>query len=224
MTAAAGTTGPHSDDERRPRESGATPKTTSRRRRLIIRLGHGGSVVVAAYFLIAYLIRSWGTIQDFDWSARIRAGWSPPASRSSSTTSPRPSSGGCSCAAAARAVPFRPAASVWGKSILARYVPGNVFMFVGRAWMSHSQGLSVERVSAAMVYEEAIGVCSAFFCDCRPLPLPGVPAGVDRAEPPRHSRAGGPGHRGSSGRSPGVCSACSTGRRWTSRWGSAPSS
>ena len=34
-------------------------------------------------------------------------------------------------------------------------------MFVGRAWMSHSQGLSVERVSAAMVYEQAIGVCSA---------------------------------------------------------------
>ena len=50
---------------------------------------------------------------------------------------------------------------MWGKSILARYVPGNVFMFVGRAWMSHSQGLSVERVSAAMVYEQAIGVCSA---------------------------------------------------------------
>ena len=50
---------------------------------------------------------------------------------------------------------------MWGKSILARYVPGNVFMFVGRAWMSHSRGLSVERVSAAMVYEQALGVGGA---------------------------------------------------------------
>jgi hypothetical protein len=34
-------------------------------------------------------------------------------------------------------------------------------MFVGRAWMSHAQGLPVDRVSAAMVYEQVLGVCSA---------------------------------------------------------------
>ena len=138
---------------------GATPKGSSRRR-FWMRLAQAAFVVVAAYFLIAYLVRSWGTIEDFDWT--LDPGWLV-------------ASGvaflvyyfaqavfwwmllrGCGARS-----PFWLAASVWGKSILARYVPGNVFMFVGRAWMSHAQGLSVERVSAAMVYEQAIGVCSA---------------------------------------------------------------
>lgn len=157
---AAGASGPGLDEAPQPPARGATPKVTSRRRRVITRLVQVAFVVVAAYFLVAYLIRSWGTIQDFDWT--LDPGWLV-------------ASGvaflvyyfaqavfwwmllrGCGARS-----PFWPAASVWGKSILARYVPGNVFMFVGRAWMSHSQGLSVERVSAAMVYEQAIGVCSA---------------------------------------------------------------
>ena len=70
---------------------------------------------------------------------------------------------------------------MWGKSILARYVPGNVFMFVGRAWMSHAQGLPVERVSAAMVYEQALGVCAAPARGGRPLPLLGVPPAASPA-------------------------------------------
>jgi hypothetical protein len=160
VSAAEGTTGPRSDEAGQPGEGGAPPKAASRRRRVIVRLVQAAFVVIAAYFLIAYLIRSWGTIQDFDWT--LDPGWLV-------------ASGvaflayyfaqavfwwmllrGCGARS-----PFWPSASVWGKSILARYVPGNVFMFVGRAWMSHSQGLSVERVSAAMVYEQAIGVCSA---------------------------------------------------------------
>jgi glycosyltransferase 2 family protein len=76
--------------------------------------------------------------------------------------------------------PFWPAASVWGKSILARYLPGNVFMFVGRAWMSHSHGLPVERVTAAMVYEQALGVCGALLAVAVLFPFweyrPGVTA------------------------------------------------
>ena len=88
--------------------------------------------------------------------------------------------------------PFWPAASVWGKSILARYVPGNVFMFVGRAWMSHSRGLPVERVTAAMVYEQALGVCARAARRGRALPLLGVPPRAHRAEPARHPGAGRP--------------------------------
>ena len=51
--------------------------------------------------------------------------------------------------------------AIWGSSILARYVPGNVFMFVGRAWLHHGQGLDLPRVGAAMVYEQALQLCSA---------------------------------------------------------------
>lgn len=138
----------------------AAPPRTSRRRRLVIRLVQAAIVAATVYFLAAYLARSWGSIEDFDWT--FDAGWLA-------------LSGvafliyyfvqawfwwlllrGCGAPG-----PFWPAASVWGKSILARYVPGNVFMFVGRAWMSHSCGLAVERVSAAMVYEQALGICGA---------------------------------------------------------------
>jgi glycosyltransferase 2 family protein len=119
-------------------------------------------VLVAAivYFLAAYLVRSWSTVKDYHWS--LRPGWLV-------------LSGLVFLAFyVSQAVawwlllrgfglhsPFPVAMSTWGKSILARYVPGNVFMFVGRAWMSHGQGLPVDTVSAAMVYEQALGVCSA---------------------------------------------------------------
>lgn len=119
-------------------------------------------VLLAAivYFLASYLLRSWTSIKDYDWT--LRPGWL------------------ALSALAFLAFYFAQAlawwlllrgfeldsqlsmaTATWAKSILARYLPGNVFMFVGRAWMCHAQGLSVERVSAAMVYEQALGVCSA---------------------------------------------------------------
>ena len=58
------------------------------------------------------------------------------------------------------AAPTRTVA-IWAKSILARYLPGNVFMFVSRGWMSYRQGLDVDRVSAGMVYEQALNVAGA---------------------------------------------------------------
>jgi hypothetical protein len=66
---------------------------------------------------------------------------------------------------------FRRASATWGKSILARYIPGHVFMFVGRGWMSHRQGLDVVRVGAAMVYEQALGVASALLTVAVLLPF-----------------------------------------------------
>jgi hypothetical protein len=137
---------------------GATPKPSSRR--LILRLIQVVIVATTVYFLAAYLRRSWDSIQDFDW--QFDAGWLA-LSGATFLVYYFAQAGfwwlllrGCGAPSA-----FWPAASVWGKSILARYVPGNVFMFVGRAWMSRSQGLAVERVSAAMVYEQALGLCGA---------------------------------------------------------------
>ncbi len=58
------------------------------------------------------------------------------------------------------AAPTRTVA-IWAKSILARYLPGNVFMFVSRGWMSYRQGLDVDRVTAGMVYEQVLNVAGA---------------------------------------------------------------
>jgi uncharacterized membrane protein YbhN (UPF0104 family) len=66
--------------------------------------------------------------------------------------------------------------AVWGSSILARYVPGTVFMFVGRAWLHHGQGLDLPRVGAAMVYEQALQLCSALLTVALLWPLARVEA------------------------------------------------
>ena len=55
--------------------------------------------------------------------------------------------GGCSCAGSHLRQPRAAPSPPGRKSILARYLPGNVFMFLGRAWMSHRQGLDVDRVT-----------------------------------------------------------------------------
>ena len=136
-------------------------------------------MAATVYFLAAYLVRSWGSIESFDWE--FDAGWLA-LSGVVFLVYYFAQAGfwwlllrGCGAPS-----PFWPAASVWGKSILARYVPGNVFMFVGRAWMSHSRGLSVERVSAAMVYEQALGVGGALLAVAVLFPFweyrPGVTA------------------------------------------------
>lgn len=145
--------GPDAD----PRRAG---RQVSRRRRAAARVAQAAIVAASAYFLAAYLARSWGSIQGFDWRLDLR--WLV-ASGLVFLAYYFAQAGlwwlllrGCGVRS-----PSWPAASVWGKSILARYVPGNVFMFVGRAWMSHSQGHAVERVTAAMLYEQALGVCGA---------------------------------------------------------------
>jgi uncharacterized membrane protein YbhN (UPF0104 family) len=177
VTAAEGTSGP-------PRPGGAPQGPggagrNSSRRRLIVRLVQAAIVAATVYFLATYLLRSWDSIEDFDWT--FDAGWLAVSGVAFLVFYFAQSwfwwllLRGCGAPS-----PFWPAASVWGKSILARYVPGNVFMFVGRAWMSHSRGLPVERVTAAMVYEQALGVCGALLAVAVLFPFweyrPGVTA------------------------------------------------
>jgi hypothetical protein len=61
--------------------------------------------------------------------------------------------------------------ATWGKSILARYLPGNVFMFVSRGWMSYRQGLDIDRVSAGMVYEQVLNVAGALMVTAALFPF-----------------------------------------------------
>lgn len=138
----------------------APQRLTPSWRRRLVRLAQVALVAATLYFLAAYLVRSWSSVKDYDWT--LRPGW-------------------LALSAAALLLfyfiqtvfwwmllrgfgmhsPFPVAAATWAKSILARYIPGNVFMYLSRAWLSHAQGLPVDRVSAAMVYEQALGVCSA---------------------------------------------------------------
>ena len=55
--------------------------------------------------------------------------------------------------------PPRPVAvSIWARSLLARYIPGSVMMFVGRAMMGATWGVSKKTTVAATIYEQLIGL------------------------------------------------------------------
>jgi len=131
-----------------------------RRPRPALRLAQYILAVVAIVFVALALGRSWDDVQAYDWT--LRPGWL--------ALSATVFLGYYLLQALAwwlllRAfdlhVPVRWAAASWGQSILARYVPGNVFMLLGRALSSQRRGLELRRVSAAMVYEQALAFCAA---------------------------------------------------------------
>lgn len=53
--------------------------------------------------------------------------------------------------------------AIWGKSLLGRYVPGNVLMVLGRVVLSHERGVPRRTTLAATAYEQvlALGVAAA---------------------------------------------------------------
>ena len=48
--------------------------------------------------------------------------------------------------------------SIWARSLLGRYVPGNVLMVLGRVVLSHERGVPRRASLAATVYEQALSV------------------------------------------------------------------
>jgi hypothetical protein len=59
--------------------------------------------------------------------------------------------------------PARTVLSIWARSLLGRYVPGNVLMVLGRVVLSHERGIPKRATLAATVYEQllALGVAAA---------------------------------------------------------------
>ncbi len=154
-------TAPGPGDEAEPAEAGEPAEAARRtRRRRLLRIVQAALVVVTAYFIYRYLARSWSGVSSYQWT--LHPGWLAL------------SAVALFAFYASQALlwwlllrgfevrsPLLTACATWSKSILARYIPGNVFMFLGRAWMSHAQGLPVDRVTAAMVYEQALGIAGA---------------------------------------------------------------
>ena len=136
------------------------PARARRGRATALRAAQAAFVVVVVLFLARYLRHAWPAVDAYHW--RLRPGLLVASAAlvllyylgnalvwwlilfQSGLCAPR-----------------TPTVAIWGKSILARYVPGNVFQFVSRAWMSHRQGLDVDRVSAGMVYEQVLNIAGA---------------------------------------------------------------
>ena len=68
-------------------------------------------------------------------------------------------------------VPRLPGSYVWGKSLLARYVPGNMLMVVGRVIMIERFGVPKRISLASVIYEQALMAASAATVVSIALPL-----------------------------------------------------
>lgn len=146
--------------EERGQASKNVPVRLVRPRRRLARLAQAVLVVAIGISLAVYLRRSWSSIEGFDWS--LHPGWLLLSGVAFAAFYFAQALGWWLLLRGfALRSPLSVATATWAKSILARYLPGTVFMFVGRAWMCHAQGLPVDRVSAAMFYEQVLGVSSA---------------------------------------------------------------
>jgi hypothetical protein len=142
-----------------PAPGTAAPAPRSRLRRV------GGWIagVLVAGFLTAALIGGWSTVSSYPWQLDLPY----------LAVSVLGSAAALTLAAVGYAVmlerlegrrlPRMRLVSIWGRSLLGRYVPGNVVMFAGRVVLGREAGVSGRVSLAASVYEQglALGVSAA---------------------------------------------------------------
>ena len=119
------------------------------RRKAVLQYGIAGLIFA---FLIFFVVRQWNQLPDFDW--RFEPGWIALSAL---------------CVAAFYAlqaelwrgivaslgehIDGKHSRAVWGKSLLARYVPTNVLMLVSRVVMAEKYGVPKRVTFASVVYE-----------------------------------------------------------------------
>lgn len=119
------------------------------RRKAAVQYGIAGLIFA---FLIFFVVRQWNQLPDFDW--RFEPGWLALSAL---------------CVAGFYAVQAelwrgiiaslgehidpKPSRALWGKSLIARYVPTNVLMLVGRIVMAEQHGVPKRVTLASVVYE-----------------------------------------------------------------------
>lgn len=119
--------------------------------------------VLVLGFLVWALIDGWSSVAEYDWNVSVGVlalgcavllafyaasgvGWVGIIDR---LHSPAP--------------PARVTLSIWGRSLLGRYVPGNVLMVLGRVVLNSERGIPKRTTLAATVYEQllTLGVAAA---------------------------------------------------------------
>ena len=104
------------------------------------------------------LARGWNKVSQYDW--RLEPGWF--VLGAVLFIAAYVMNGLAYCAAVEWLSPVHPnrrvGLSIWGRSLLARYIPGNVMMIVGRAVMAHDEGVPKRATLAATIYEQALGL------------------------------------------------------------------
>jgi uncharacterized membrane protein YbhN (UPF0104 family) len=119
-----------------------------------------GVVVLVAVFLVAFLATQWGRLPDYDWE--FRPAWllvSAVATTLFYVIQCEAWRG--ILASLGEHIDARAARAIWGKSLLARYVPTNALMVVGRVVMAERHGATKRGVLASIVYELGLAVVTA---------------------------------------------------------------
>lgn len=132
----------------------AGPGRASRRRRWVTL----AVVAVAVAALAIALARGWSRVSEYDW--QLNAGW---LALGAVLFGLAYTANGLTYVRSVEwLTPVRPPRllhlSIWARSLLARYIPGNVMMVVGRAVLAHDQGVPRRVTVAATVYEQALAL------------------------------------------------------------------
>ena len=117
-------------------------------------------MALVAIFLVAFIATQWGRLPDYDWE--FRPAWL------------LVSAAGVGlfyviqCEAwrmilrsLGEDLDARTGRAIWGKSLVARYVPTNALMVVGRVVMAEKHGVSKRGCLASIVYEAGLAVVTA---------------------------------------------------------------
>ena len=142
-----------------PPEVAAEPAPASPWRR---RLGFLAGLLVLAFLVLA-LVDGWSAVSEYDWNLQpgllalgclVLLAFYLASGAGYIAIIERLHHGG---------PPRLAMLSIWARSLLGRYVPGNVLMVLGRVVLSHDRGIPRRATLAATVYEQllALGVAAA---------------------------------------------------------------
>jgi hypothetical protein len=117
-------------------------------------------VAVVVAFLAAFVATQWNRLPDYDWE--FRPGWLAVSAVGVGLFY------AIQCEAwrlilrsLGERLDARTARAVWAKSLVARYVPTNALMVVGRVVMAERHGVSKRACLASIAYEGALAVATA---------------------------------------------------------------
>jgi hypothetical protein len=117
-------------------------------------------VALVVAFLVGFVATQWGRLPDYDWE--FRPAWLLVSAVGATMFYVIQ----CEAwrgilASLGEHLDARPARAIWGKSLVARYVPTNALMVVGRVVMAERHGVSKRGCLASIVYELGLAVVTA---------------------------------------------------------------
>jgi uncharacterized membrane protein YbhN (UPF0104 family) len=119
-----------------------------------------GIVVLVLACLVVFVATQWGRLPDYDWE--FRPEWLAVSGVGVALFYViQCEAWRAILASLGEHLDARVARSIWGKSLIARYVPTNALMVVGRVVMAERHGVSKRTCLASVVYELALAVTTA---------------------------------------------------------------